>query len=62
MFAAFLGISWFLWEGVNFKLAALKMGEFSAQSSLDVEFLLKLWFTLYEIHVWGAGRILHSKL
>lgn len=40
MFVAFLGISWFLWEGVNFKLAALKTGEFSAQSSLDVEFLL----------------------
>lgn len=42
VFAAFLGMSWFLWEGVNFKLATLKMGEFSAQSSLSVEFLLKL--------------------
>lgn len=40
--AAFLGISSYLWEGVNFKLTTLKMGDFSSQSNLDAEFLLKL--------------------
>lgn len=40
--AAFLGISSFLWEGVNFKLTTLKMGDFFPQSNLDVEFLLKM--------------------
>jgi len=40
--AAFFGISSFLWEGVNFKPTTLKMGDFSPQSKLDVEFLFKL--------------------
>lgn len=53
---AFLEISSFLWEGVNFKLTTLKTGDASPQSNLDVEFVLKLWITLDEIHITGGPR------